>query len=69
MTMSHEGKPPIVSCPTCGKAVEWGAQSPYRPFCSERCKLTDLGQWANEHYRVPADEPPLDQEDDPAGHA
>lgn len=67
--MSHERKPPVVTCPVCGKSVEWGAQSPYRPFCSERCKLTDLGQWANEHYRVTTDAPPLDQEDDPAGHA
>ena len=41
-----------VSCPSCGAAVVWGPDSPYRPFCSERCKLVDLGAWATEKYRV-----------------
>jgi endogenous inhibitor of DNA gyrase (YacG/DUF329 family) len=41
-----------VSCPSCGAAVPWGPDSPYRPFCSERCKLVDLGAWATEKYRV-----------------
>ncbi|MFN4236560.1 MAG: DNA gyrase inhibitor YacG [Vogesella sp.] len=45
--------PRIVPCPQCKTAVPWGTQSPYRPFCSERCRLIDLGQWANEEYRVP----------------
>jgi len=27
--------------------------NPYRPFCSQRCKLIDLGQWATENYRIP----------------
>lgn len=44
----------IVNCPICDKAVEWVAESRYRPFCSERCKQIDLGAWANEEYRVPA---------------
>jgi endogenous inhibitor of DNA gyrase (YacG/DUF329 family) len=35
--------------------VEWTDANPYRPFCSERCKLIDLGAWANEEYRVPAE--------------
>ena len=42
-----------VACPTCGKSVEWVAANRYRPFCSERCKLIDLGAWADESYRVP----------------
>ena len=42
-----------VSCPTCGTAVVWDANSPFRPFCSERCKMIDLGAWANESYRIP----------------
>ena len=46
--------PTIVNCPTCGAAVEWGPQSPWRPFCSQRCKLNDLGDWANERFRVEA---------------
>jgi uncharacterized protein len=32
--------------------VRWGAESPFRPFCSERCKMVDLGAWASEEYRV-----------------
>ncbi|MFN3750597.1 MAG: DNA gyrase inhibitor YacG [Thiobacillus sp.] len=56
--------PPVVACPICGAPVAWTAESQWRPFCSERCKLIDLGQWATEKYRVPAekqepeDEPP-----------
>ncbi len=41
-----------VSCPRCAKPVRWGPESPFRPFCSERCKLIDLGAWASEEYRV-----------------
>jgi endogenous inhibitor of DNA gyrase (YacG/DUF329 family) len=35
----------------------WAPESPYRPFCSERCKLIDLGAWASESYRIPVAEP------------
>lgn len=45
---------PTVACPTCGQAVAWLPENPYRPFCSERCKLIDLGAWAQERYTVPA---------------
>jgi endogenous inhibitor of DNA gyrase (YacG/DUF329 family) len=41
-----------VKCPTCQKLVLWAETSPYRPFCCERCKLIDLGSWADESYRV-----------------
>jgi uncharacterized protein len=44
----------IVACPNCGKSVEWTPAAAWRPFCSERCKLIDLGAWAAERYRVPA---------------
>jgi endogenous inhibitor of DNA gyrase (YacG/DUF329 family) len=47
-------QPRVVSCPTCAARVEWTAESRWRPFCSERCKLIDLGAWANEAYRIPA---------------
>lgn len=51
----------IVSCPRCGAAVPWGPQSPFRPFCSERCRKIDLGAWASDSYRVssaiPSDAP------------
>jgi len=47
-------KPAVVACPQCGKEVIWNKElSPYRPFCSERCKLIDLGQWAAEGYSIP----------------
>jgi len=34
-----------VSCPTCNRPVVWSQDNPSRPFCSERCRLIDLGQW------------------------
>lgn len=46
----------VVTCPTCCKDLEWRAESAWRPFCSERCKMIDLGEWANEKYRVPENE-------------
>jgi endogenous inhibitor of DNA gyrase (YacG/DUF329 family) len=46
----------IVNCPTCGKPVTWDADSKWRPFCSERCRLIDLGEWANESFRISADD-------------
>jgi uncharacterized protein len=50
--------PRTVACPTCGAPVEWTPAARFRPFCSERCKLIDLGAWAAESYRVPLAEPP-----------
>ncbi len=60
--MAQEKKKPVVTCPICGKDVVWGEESPHRPFCSERCKLIDLGQWANEGYRIPQPDKPEDQQ-------
>jgi endogenous inhibitor of DNA gyrase (YacG/DUF329 family) len=45
--------PSVVKCPTCGAPVAWSEASTYRPFCSERCKLIDLGAWASDRYVVP----------------
>jgi endogenous inhibitor of DNA gyrase (YacG/DUF329 family) len=45
-----------VACPTCGKPVAWTEASRWRPFCSERCRLIDLGEWIDETRRIPADE-------------
>jgi endogenous inhibitor of DNA gyrase (YacG/DUF329 family) len=44
-----------VSCPRCGTRVEWTEKSLYRPFCSERCRIIDLGAWVTQAYRVPAE--------------
>jgi endogenous inhibitor of DNA gyrase (YacG/DUF329 family) len=49
----------LPACPTCNKAVE-DPNNPFRPFCSERCKLVDLGRWLGEQYRVPTKEKPPD---------
>ncbi len=46
-------QPPQAPCPICGKMSRWHQDNPCRPFCSERCKLIDLGQWATESYRIP----------------
>ncbi|WP_396588791.1 DNA gyrase inhibitor YacG [Bermanella sp. R86510] len=42
-----------VKCPTCQKQVEWNEKSPERPFCSKRCRMIDLGQWAAEEHAIP----------------
>lgn len=57
--------PTVVDCPTCGRQVEWTPASKFRPFCSERCKMVDLGAWASERYAVPGetlDDPSLGPE-------
>ncbi|MBV1913308.1 MAG: DNA gyrase inhibitor YacG [Cycloclasticus sp.] len=41
-----------VKCPTCQKEIPWDKTSPFRPFCSERCKLIDLGEWASEKHAI-----------------
>jgi endogenous inhibitor of DNA gyrase (YacG/DUF329 family) len=53
-----------VPCPICKKPVELGA--PQFPFCSDRCRLIDLGRWADEEYRVPSSSPvnPESDQDD-----
>jgi len=40
-------------CPICKTPVDSSPQNRYRPFCSERCRMVDLGTWAGEGYRVP----------------
>lgn len=51
-----------VACPTCRKPVRWEAASLCKPFCSERCRLLDLGAWASESYAIPSETPPDDEE-------
>ncbi|MCG2634573.1 MAG: DNA gyrase inhibitor YacG [Gammaproteobacteria bacterium] len=46
----------ITPCPTCKTPIHWSEEYPNRPFCSERCKLIDLGAWFEESYRVESDE-------------
>ena len=49
-----------VACPACRGPSLYSPQNPWRPFCSERCKQMDLGAWASENFRVPANAPPED---------
>lgn len=49
-------QPTIVRCPTCKQDVVWSTQNLYRPFCSKRCQLIDLGEWANENHHIAGDE-------------
>ena len=39
-------------CPQCNAEIAW-KENPFRPFCSRRCKLIDLGNWLGERYRIP----------------
>jgi len=56
-----------VLCPHCGSECLYQPSNPYRPFCSERCRLIDLGAWASESYRVPVSEEPDPGDTPPAG--
>ena len=59
--MSTEKKR-LVACPECAEQCEFSATNPFRPFCSERCRLIDLGVWASEGYKIPAPITPEDLE-------
>lgn len=50
-------------CPQCKKIIQWNETFPYRPFCSHRCQLIDLGEWASESYKIPVNSNNLDIED------
>ncbi len=54
-------------CPRCSKPASLDAANSWRPFCSERCKMIDLGKWAAEEYAIPAQEelPSSDASEDP----
>ncbi|MDH3980152.1 MAG: DNA gyrase inhibitor YacG [Gammaproteobacteria bacterium] len=45
-----------VPCPNCGTLIEWSPEQRWRPFCSERCRLIDLGSWLDERNRIPGTE-------------
>lgn len=55
-----------VRCPRCGKEVDWEG-NPFRPFCSDRCRMIDLGKWMEGNYIIPGESPDgkeLDEEED-----
>ena len=48
----------IVRCPACRGDSVYAPSNRWRPFCSERCRLVDLGAWASERYAIPVETPP-----------
>lgn len=58
-------EPIKLDCPTCGETIVWSEDYPYRPFCSERCKMIDLGEWASEGHKIPGEPVILDDDDQP----
>jgi endogenous inhibitor of DNA gyrase (YacG/DUF329 family) len=52
-----------MKCPTCGKPTAWN-DNPDRPFCSERCRLIDLGNWSSEEYHI-SEPAPIEVNDAP----
>ncbi len=55
--------PREIKCPTCRKETPW-ENNPYRPFCSDRCRVIDLGSWVQERYRIPGEEREIRSDDD-----
>lgn len=51
-----------VKCPNCSKSVEWTTEQIFKPFCCERCKLIDLGEWAKEENRIAGESIGIDLE-------
>lgn len=66
------GSTPRLLCPTCKRELTWTEQFPWRPFCSERCKMVDLGAWLANDRGIPGEpvdpaaESPSPAEDPPA---
>ncbi len=56
----------MIECPHCGTEVFWDDSSAFRPFCSERCKMIDFGQWANEEHSIPEELLYPESHNDPA---
>ncbi|MDQ8935256.1 DNA gyrase inhibitor YacG [Acinetobacter rudis] len=54
--------PRTFPCPRCGQNSTW-EDNDFRPFCSDRCKLIDLGAWANEDYKLPTEDAPQAEQD------
>lgn len=57
-----------VLCPQCGQPVDMTPNNAYRPFCSRRCKLIDLGGWLDESNRIPDPDGSADTASMPPGH-
>ncbi len=62
--MSTSDKPLVVKCPVCRRPVPWTSEQEFKPFCCERCKLIDLGEWAMEEKRIPGESLELENDSD-----
>jgi len=51
-----------IKCPQCGEFFDMDSLSNYKPFCSERCKLIDLGAWADGSYSIPSEDSPMTEQ-------
>ncbi len=54
--MSHDSTKRLVRCPNCGQDAIYAAENPFRPFCSKRCRLIDLGEWVEGNFRIAGSE-------------
>jgi uncharacterized protein len=54
-------------CPTCKREIDWSDAYPYRPFCSERCRLIDLGAWLGEKHAIAGEPTQFSDEAAPSG--
>ncbi|MBT6277848.1 MAG: DNA gyrase inhibitor YacG [Chromatiales bacterium] len=54
-----------VPCPTCAEPVQWTKASTFRPFCSKRCRLLDLGEWLDDERKIPDSDTGLDDVGEP----
>ena len=64
MTDTTSPEPLKLQCPTCKKEILWTDEYPFRPFCSDRCRLIDLGEWASEGHRIPGKPVEFNPEED-----
>jgi len=57
-------------CPNCKTVTDYSANNPFRPFCSERCRMIDLGDWLMENNSIPVNEDSVfeDQANKPVKH-
>ena len=58
--MPASTQPRFVKCPTCGQPVAWTTEQAFRPFCSERCKMCDFGEWVMEEKKIAGESVLLD---------
>jgi len=62
MTELKEKTPRIFKCPTCSSSTIYDIKNPFRPFCSSRCKDTDIIAWAEEGFRIEGAPPQSEEE-------